>query len=452
MKRNFKKLTAAFMAVCLSVGVFGTNSLLSGAEETPVVAEGIPIDETNIPNMSALSQARYADNTGNKDNILSPEEAKKVESLTILEESDMANLPKYLQMFPALTSLSVECGNAKSITISESINFLVIRSTYAGVVDIVGGKNLSTVYYSTTKNTKLNFKKAKGYSTVTAIRVSGSKVKDITLPNQAKLESVDISGSGVSKIDISKCKKLTSMQCYYGKLKTLNISANKNLKDIGVSGNKITKLDTSKNKKLECVVLNENKIKSIDVKKNKKLSRLEVAGNKLKTIDTSKNSKLETLNVGENKLKSLNVTKNKKLTTLWFNDNKINKLQVKKNNKISSLFVGGNKFKTFPLSNYKKLTVYDVGSSYSLLKNLAFNEKMTLYISVSKKKSHNLKKYLPKMKKCTFQCAWENPDYYTLSSNGVLKFTSTAKKLEYTTYASLQIVNGDKTMVLNVRY
>ncbi len=452
MKRNFKKLTAAFMAVCLTLGVCGVNNILSSAEETPAVTDGIPIDETNIPNMSAHTQARYADNTGNKDNILSPEEALKVTSLTILEESDMANLPKYLQMFPALTSLSVECGNQKSIPVGDNTTFLSIRSTYAGVVDILGGKKLKTVSYSTTQKTKLNFKKAKGYSNITSIWVSGKKVNDIVLPNQNNLQEVDISGTGVSKIDISKCKKLTAFQCYYGKLKTLNISANKNLKDIGANGNKITKLDTSKNKKLECVVINENKIKSIDVKKNKKLNRLEVAGNKLKTIDTSKNSKLETLNVGENKLKSLNVTKNKKLTTLWFNDNQINKLQVKKNNKISSLFVGGNKFKTFPLSNYKKVTAYDVGSSYSLLKDFAFNDKLTLYISVSKKKTQNLKKYLPKMKKCTFQCAWENPDYYTLSSDGVLNFTSAAKKLKYTSYASLKVLNGNKTMMLYVKY
>lgn len=451
MKKSIQKLVTIVTTMCLTVGLLGAGCCLSN-EKTASAATGVEINETNFADATLLSRAQVCDNLGNKDGKLDAEETKGTTSLYI--SSDLANITKYLQYFPYVTSLSVSTGNTKSITINKNITQLTISSTATKPVDIIGGSKLKYLVFFTKKKTSLNFKKAKGYSNLKSLSVYGSKVKSITIPNQKKIQVLDVSNTAISKLDISKCKKLTSFACYSTKIKSLNISANKNLKDVGASYSKLAKLNTSKNKKLESIVANETKIKTIDVKKNTKLTRLEVSDNKISKLDTSKNKKLEILNVAGNKLKALDVTKNTKLTSLYFNDNKISKLKIKKNNKISSLGIGNNKTKSFSISNFKKLTHLSVGDDYTMLKKVGFNEKLGLRIKVSKKKAHNLKSYLPKMKNYTFANAWEwsSDEYYTISSNGALKFTSKARSNKYTSWVYLNILNGTKKMSLTIEY
>lgn len=68
----------------------------------------------------------------------------------------------------------------------------------------------------------------------------------------------------------------------------------------------------------------------------------------------------------------------------------------------------------------------EVGTTYSLLKNVVFDEKLSVTISVPKKKKHTLTDYLPKMKNCTFKLSYESSDYYSLTKTGVLEFTDLA--------------------------
>lgn len=452
MKKCMKRLLAVTTSVSLTVGLFSAACCLPTAKEASAATAAVEINETNFADSTLLSRARVCDNLGNQDGKLDAAETKDTTSIFMSE--DLANITKYLQYFPYVTSLTVEAGKATSVTINKNLKQLTINSSATKPVTIVGGSKLENVIYYAEKKASLNFKKAKGYSNLKSLSVHGEKVKSVTIPNQKKIQALNVSNTGISKLDVSKCKKLTSLICYTTKIKSLNISANKNLKEIGASYSKLSKLNTSKNKKLQTLVSSETKLKKVDVTKNKKLSYLDVSNNKISKITTAKNTKLEFLNVGGNKLKSLDVTKNKKLTSLLIGDNKISKLKIKKGNKIKTLGIGGNKIKKFSLSNYKKLTSLDVGDDYALLKKIGFDEKFTIGIKVSKKKTHNLKKYLPKMKNCTFANAWEwsSDEYYSLTSDGTLKFAATAKSTKYPCWAFLSIVKGSKKMTLNVQY
>jgi len=470
MRKNIKKAIVGVLSLGLLVGGIGSYAVFAKAdtstvEPTPVPDSGIEqvtptpvpipegataINETNFPDPGAYSSARSADMMGTFDGYLTAEEAKTVEYLTILKDVD--NVDKYLSIFTNISSLTVYAGKRTSLNVSDKLTFISIHSDLDKVVNITGGKKLTSVSYSADKKAKLDFKKAKGYSNIKKIIVNGSKVSNITLPNQAKLQSVDISNTAVTKFDVSKYKKLTSFACYYGKLKTLNISANKNLKDIGVAGNKLTKVDITKNKKLESFVAFDNKLKNIDTTKNKKLNRVDVSDNKIKKVDFSKNKKLQILWIDNNKLSDLDVSKNTKLETLRFVNNNVKKLKIKKTTSISTLGVGGNKFKTFPVKKYKKLTSYDVADTYSLLKDVAFKENMSVTLKVSRKKESNLKTYLPKLKSCTFESLWGESAYYTISSDGKFKVTSDGKTLKYTSSAGIKVSKGTKVMNLYVQF
>ena len=469
MRKNMKKAIVGVLTLGLLLGaVVYPNAYVKADEVTnptdttnqenvqptptpvPIPEGAIAVNETNFPDPGVYASARSADMMGTFDGYLTAEEAKKTEYMTILEDVD--NMDKYLSIFTNLSSLTVYAGTKTTLKVSDTLTFISIHSDLSKVVNLTGGKKLTSVNYTADKKAKLDFKKAKGYSNIKSISVHGSKVSSVVLPNQAKLQSVDLSSTAVTKVDVSKCKKLTAFTCYYGKLKTLNISANKNLKDIGVGNNKLTKLDTSKNAKLECVVAYDNKIKSINTTKNKKLNRLELSENKIKKVDVSKNKKLTTLSVDNNKLKNLDVRKNTKLEILRFNNNSIKKLKIKKTNKIVALAVGDNKIKTFPYKKYKSLTSYDVGTTYALLKDIAFKENLSVTLKVSRKKTSNIKSYLPKLKSYTFENLWGESEYYTFSSDGKFKVTSKGKALEYTSSAGIKVSKGDKAMTLYVQY
>lgn len=475
MRKSFKKFVASFLTLGLSVGLLNASVSFANTESTDPtatpVAEGTPIDKTNFPDLDVYASASYADMRGNKDQILTTEEAKAITSLYL---SNSVNLQKYLQIFTSLQTLSVSMENETSLTVPDNITSLSIRSKANSVVNVNGGKNISSVYYHAESNANLDFTKSSGYNNVTSISISGQKISDITLPNQAGLKDVFIPQSSIKKINLSKHKKLTSFVCYKGKLKSLNISANKTLTSLTVTGNNLTKIDTSKNKNLNSLNLIENKLTKIDTSKNKKLKYLSVGDNKLKSINLQKNKNLvsfgveknklskinvaalknlESLTVNDNKLKTLDISKNKKLSYLNCNNNKLTKIKAKKSNKITYLAVSGNKFKTFSLANYKKVTNFNVGKTYSLLKKIGFNQKLALVIQVSPNKTHNLKKYLPKMKGCTFR---KNEFSYddgcmNITESGKLSFDKAKiSKMGYKPFYMLQIVKGGKPMPLTI--
>lgn len=451
MRKSLKKMMSGVLAISLTVSSWGIASSVTmrGAE----AADSIVINEENFPSSIVRASAASADESGNNDGILDPSEAETVSSLRVdndFAEGDLDNLSKYLTIFSKLKTLTVGTVTTESLTITENIKTLNIEADYDGVVDIVGGSGLESVTYWGGNKGKLDFTKAKGYSSLKEIHVYGSEITNVVIPNQEKIQRVDVSSTAITNLDVSKCKKMTSLQCYNNKLKKLNISANKNLKEVGASYNQIASFDIGKNTKLDCVVANDNKIKAVNSKKNKKLKRLEVADNKLTSIDTSKNTQLEILNVSGNKLKKLDVSKNTKLTDLSCSDNKISAIKVKKGNVISRLAVGGNKFKKIAFSDYKKLAYFEVGSTYSLLEDLAYNEKISVTMDLSKKATHTLTKYLPKMKGCKFELAFGGSEQYSLTEDGVLKLSKEAEDGVH--YFRVKMIKGKKEMPLYLRY
>lgn len=108
-------------------------------------------------------------------------------------------------------------------------------------------------------------------------KIKGLKVKFVYLFN------VNFNGDGVD------------LKTKTNNLKSINLKNATDLINFDVSDSKVTKLDLSKNKKLKVISLSDNKqLKSLDFSGNTNLISVYIQGSKnLKSIDFSKNKKLK---------------------------------------------------------------------------------------------------------------------------------------------------------------
>ena len=156
-------------------------------------------------------------------------------------------------------------------------------------------------------------------------------------------------------ISFAGLKELATVECGSNQLSKLDVSKNKKLYILSCGSNKLSKLDVSKNTKLLLLWCYDNQLSSLNVSKNTKLEMLYCSNNPLNSLNVSKNTKLVNLTCSDNQLSSLNVSKNTKLEHLFCDNNKLSKLDVSKNTKLKSLDCYNNKISSLDLTNNKEL-------------------------------------------------------------------------------------------------
>lgn len=151
------------------------------------------------------------------------------------------------------------------------------------------------------------------------------------------LEILDCQQSRLTRLDVSKNKKLKTLNCDSNKLKKLDLTKNTKLEELSCCKNNLTQLNVSKNQELKTLNCGWNKLKTLNVGKNKKLANLYCYSNELSRLDVSKNKKLAVLSCYSNRLKKLDVSKNKELEKLYCYLNKLKKLDLSRNRQLSYL-------------------------------------------------------------------------------------------------------------------
>lgn len=133
-----------------------------------------------------------------------------------------------------------------------------------------------------------------------------------------KLKKLDVSGCGVTRIDIGETEftgpfagfegadSLQSVYLFGTNLKELDFSLNAGLKKIIMGQNPLKKLNLAGLEKLEWLQVADAALKSIDVSENKHLKALILNGNRLAKIDVSRNYKLKNLDIGKNLFTKIN--------------------------------------------------------------------------------------------------------------------------------------------------
>jgi hypothetical protein len=159
---------------------------------------------------------------------------------------------------------------------------------------------------------KGTYEKEKKVRGILGVKSADSK---ITIPSKVKgleVKVVQLYNSNFS-YDGVKMKTKTS------NLKSINLKNVTELIYLSLTDSKVTKLDLSKNKKLKNISLYNNKqLKSLDLSKNTQLKSISLSDSKLKSLNLSKNTKLTFISItGAKNLKSIDFSHNKKLKEIY---------------------------------------------------------------------------------------------------------------------------------------
>lgn len=176
---------------------------------------------------------------------------------------------------------------------------------------------------------------------------------------KGRLEGINWGGAyGLTgSISLSAFSELKTFNCYSNKkISKLDVSKNKKLVSLSCADNQLTKLDVSKNTKLTSLLCGMNKLTSLDIGKNTKLTNLSCVYNKLKTLKIGKNTKLILLNCKGNELTQMNLKACVNLQKLYCEINELKKLDLSGNKNLSFIDCSCNKLKELNLSQNKNLT------------------------------------------------------------------------------------------------
>lgn len=140
-----------------------------------------------------------------------------------------------------------------------------------------------------------------------------------------------------------------------------------NVKRLTISGVGLKKLDLSKNKNLTFVNCAENQLTSITVGSLPNLNQFNCFGNALTSLNISGCPNLVLLNASSNKLSSINLTSNTNLSTLALYQNELSSLDLRVNTKLNNLSCVYNHIAELDLSantNLYEITSEEIGNQW----------------------------------------------------------------------------------------
>lgn len=142
----------------------------------------------------------------------------------------------------------------------------------------------------------------------------------------------------------------------------LSFASLPNLKSIIVGWDKITKLDISKNKKIRILSCRNTKVKKLNLDKNVNLEVLWYTAKNF--VDLSKLSKLKWLHVQAGEAKKIDLSKNKNLEHIDLNNTQIENLVIEGFPKLAYVGVTNNKkMKSIAIRNNSELTEFNIYSN-----------------------------------------------------------------------------------------
>lgn len=119
------------------------------------------------------------------------------------------------------------------------------------------------------------------------LSIDTTPVKELDITKNAKLAVLNISETGINKLDLSQSPYLQELYCDHVsgsmhqeyKLRELDITKNIYLTKLFASGNLLESIDLTQNKYLTDIFLNYNKLSSIDISNNPNITKLMLRNN-----------------------------------------------------------------------------------------------------------------------------------------------------------------------------
>lgn len=169
--------------------------------------------------------------------------------------------------------------------------------------------------------------------------------------NFKKLQQLDLYGTKISQLDISKNMNLVSLWCTLNPILELDLTQNLSLVSLNCSARTLTNIDVTNNKNLKSLICVGNPLSSLDISNNLLLEYLDIHFTEITQIDLSKNTKLKHFESRSTPIGNIDFSQNTELETISCYNSQMTILDISKNTKLKSLTCDDNylKFSTLPI-------------------------------------------------------------------------------------------------------
>lgn len=216
----------------------------------------------------------------------------------------------------ALETLSCSANPISTLDISEMTKLYSLSC---------GGNNLTSLYVPNCEN-------------LSYLSCIDNPLNNLEIDGCNNIEYLSYGGEGayLPNVDPSRFTKLKTLQIYGCGITKLNVSTLKDLTSFSCINNLLTHIDVSNLTKLISMYVDNNKLNELDVSALKELRRLECDNNQLTKLDVSMLDYLHTLYCRNNQLTDLKVTQ--AISNLQCDDNQLSSLDLS-NTEFEDLFL-----------------------------------------------------------------------------------------------------------------
>ena len=281
------------------------------------------IDPNGMPFFSKVSGKLLSDTIYIYANLVSLDCTES--QITYLEAVDQPKMQRLLANANALTSdnLILEgAANLENLDLSDNNLGLLNLSEFQELqmFSANNNPNLGAVmfpeYSEALKSVSLSKCDISRFNPVelpvlSSLNLSECALMDIEIGNHyPALETLDVSGNYISKIDVSTCKKLHTLKCGNNQLSEINISQNPEMLNFYCEHNHIKELNVKNNPKITNLSCDYNELTHLNVTYLPTLYRLACDNNQLTRLDLSHNPSLNRLTCKDNQLEFLDFSGN----------------------------------------------------------------------------------------------------------------------------------------------
>ncbi len=204
---------------------------------------------------------------------------------------------------------------------------------------------------------------------------------NLTVDKNIELQELDCSNNMLGKLEIQNCGKLTLLNCRSNLLSSLNVEFASQLSTLDCGNNKsLESLNVNSNAKLKELICDGCNLETLLVAGSKSLETLNCEDNRLETLDVRSNKSLKKLSCGSNYLQQLDLSNLEKLQEIVCSDNQIPELSVQKCTALLSLDCRNNEIRYLDLSSNKQLVTLTCSNNQLLYLDLSNNSRLTTFI------------------------------------------------------------------------
>ncbi len=225
-----------------------------------------------------------------------------------------------------------------------------------GVLSMQEAKSVEMLFTEDSEDAVTTLQGIEYFPNLTYLSSFNCRISEVDLSRNKKLQTVDLGSNCLKKLDVSMLTELEELDVAYNKdMLICDVFQNMKLKRLYCDGCRIAMLELSMNPELQLLSCSENVIGNLDVSTARDLEELNCGMNPIRSLNLSKNTKLKLLSVSGTELSKLNVSACPELIRLSCANIGLASLDISKNTKLFALYCDGNSINTLNIGASEKL-------------------------------------------------------------------------------------------------